>query len=141
MVLAVIAINTVSTGGLVAVTLRQRPAMGAPVKPAVDPGPGPMLRMEPLIIQLRRTREDNSERYLRLSLDFEMQNEADRSAYLSRLSRVNDSLLSFFSDQSVAEVKGGPGLEHIKAVVAERLKAILPGHAPKKVYITDFLIQ
>src|SRR4051812_2241183 len=99
MVLAVIAINTVSTGGLVAVTLRGRPASGreAPAKP--DAGPGPILRMEPLIIQLRRSAEDNGERYLRVAFDLEMRTETDRSLFLSRQARISDSLISYFSDR------------------------------------------
>jgi flagellar basal body-associated protein FliL len=140
MVLAVIAINTVSTGGLVAVTLRQRPAIGAPASKE-SLAPGPMLRMEPLIIQLRRGREDNSERYLRIAFDLEMKNDVDRSAYLSRLARVNDALISYFSDQCASDLRGRAGLEHIKEAMASRLKIILPGHMPKMIYVTDYLIQ
>jgi flagellar basal body-associated protein FliL len=141
MVLAVIAINTVSTGGLVAVTLRGRPASGREAPAKADAGPGPILRMEPLIIQLRRSAEDNGERYLRVAFDLEMRTETDRSLFLSRQARINDSLISYFSDRTAGELRGGSGLAVLKEALVERLKPILPGHLPRMVYITDFLIQ
>jgi flagellar basal body-associated protein FliL len=141
MVLAVIAINTVSTGGLVAVTLRGRPAAGHAASSKPDAGPGPMLRMEPLIIQLRRAENDNGERYLRVAFDLEMRTETDRSMLLSRQARINDSLISYFSDRTAGELRGGSGLTVLKEALLDRLKPILPGHLPRMVYITDFLIQ
>lgn len=142
MALAVIAINTVSTGGLVAVTLRQRPAIvAAHGKSEAESPPGPVLRMEPLIIQLRRTPEDTGERYLRVAFDLEMKNDADRSLVVSRQGPINDALIGYFSDRTADELRGGAGLAHLKNAVVERLKPIVPGHLPRTVYITDFLIQ
>jgi flagellar basal body-associated protein FliL len=141
MVLAVIAINSATTGGLVAVTLRRPAGVGPAVVKAADAAPGPMLRMEPLVIQLRRGGQDSGERYLRVAFDLEMKNDHDRSAFLSRMSRINDSLITYFSDRTAADLRGGDGLVAIKDALTDRLRPILPGHLPKKVYITDFLIQ
>ena len=141
MALAVVAINTVTTGGLVAVTLRQRPAAATPVAREAEAAPGPVLRMESLIIQLRREGEDSGERYLRVAFDLEMKNDADRSLFVSRQARVNEALIYYFSDRTPTDLRGGAGLAHIKQAVQDLLTTIVLGHGPKTVYITDFLIQ
>jgi flagellar basal body-associated protein FliL len=139
--LAVMAINTVPTGGLVVLTIRQ----GRPVDGGAQVGdpnaPGPMVRMEPLIIQLKPGPDDVNERYLRVAFDVELKSQADRFAYQRQLSRINDGLISYFSDHTPDDLRGGRGLAHIKAVLEAQVARLLPGRAPKTVYITDFLLQ
>jgi flagellar basal body-associated protein FliL len=143
MALAVITINTVPTGGLVVLTLRQsRGAIhqGREGHRSVD-STGPVFRMDSIILQLRRGAGDQSERYLRVAFDLEMKNDADRSILASRLTRVNDTLLSYFSDRTADELRGAGGILHVKEAVLGRLAGVLSGHTPKMVYVTDFLIQ
>jgi flagellar basal body-associated protein FliL len=139
--LAVMAINTVPTGGLVVLTIRQgRPIDGG--AQANDPNaPGPMLRMEPLIIQLKPGPDDAGERYLRVAFDLEMKSYADRAAFQRQLPRINDGIISYFSDHTPDDLRGGHGLAHVKAALEAQVAHVLPGHAPKTVYITDFLLQ
>jgi flagellar basal body-associated protein FliL len=140
MVLAVLAVNTASTGGLVVLAVNQGHARSAHVRSdaAVT---GPMLQMEPFVIQLRRGASDNGERYLRVAFDLELRTEADRSAFNHYSARVNDALISYFSDHTVEELRGANGLMHVKEALFTQLEKVIPGHTPKTVYITDFLIQ
>src|SRR5205814_2211312 len=116
-------------------------AVGVAQTSTADAASAVVLRMEPLIIQLRRGGEDTGERYLRVAFDLEMKNESDRSAFLARQTRINDALITYFSDRTAVELRGGSGLDTIKEALVGRLKTVLPGHLPKMVYITDFLIQ
>lgn len=140
--LAVITINTVPTGGLVVLTIRQ--SQGSFLRSdgveAVQPT-GPVFPMEAIVLQLRRGPTDKDEHYLRVAFDLEMKNEADRSLLASRMSQVNDCLLSYFSDLTAQQLRGAGGILHVKEAVLVRLKGVLSGHTPKTVYITDFLIQ
>ena len=101
-------------------------------------GPGPMVKLENFVIQLKAV---DSERYVRVAFDLELGSEPDKEIIQARLSQIRDSIISYFSDRTLDELRGSDGMDHIKQMLLKRLDAVVPGHRIKAIYITDFIIQ
>ncbi len=108
--------------------------------PAADPNgvPGPILKLENFIIQLRGT---DTDRYVRVAFDLELGTEADRAAVQARMPHIRDAIISYFSDRSLDELRGSEGMERIKLAVSKKLDDILAAHRVKSVFITELVIQ
>jgi flagellar FliL protein len=101
-------------------------------------GPGPMVKLENFVIQLKAV---DSERYVRVAFDLELAAEPDKDVIQARLSHIRDSIISYFSDRTLDELRGSDGMDHIKQTLLKRLDGVVPGHRIKAIYITDFIIQ
>ena len=101
-------------------------------------GPGPMVKLENFVIQLKAV---DSERYVRVAFDLELGQPTDEEVIKNRLSQIRDSIISYFSDRTLDELRGSDGMDHIKSTLLKRLDGIVPGHRIKAIYITDFIIQ
>jgi flagellar FliL protein len=102
------------------------------------PKPGPILKLENFVIQLRGVDQD---RYVRISFDIEVSAEIDRDAVQTRLPQIRDSVISFFSDRTLDELRGSEGIERTKMSIMKRMEEIVPGRRVRALYITDFIIQ
>jgi flagellar protein FliL len=107
---------------------------------AADPNgaPGPILKLDNFIIQLRGT---DTDRYVRVAFDLELTAEADRAALQARMPHIRDAIISYFSDRSLDELRGSEGMDRIKLAVAKKLDDILAAHRVKSVFITELVIQ
>ena len=156
--------NTLLVGGVLMFVMKKQPAgVGAPAaaaaaegehgggehgeKPAEGKagehggpggGPGPMVKLENFVIQLKAV---DSERYVRVAFDLELGAETDKDVIQARLSHIRDAVISYFSDRTLDELRGSDGMEHIKATLLKRLDGVVPGHRIKAIYITDFIVQ
>jgi flagellar protein FliL len=106
--------------------------------PGTPPGPGPILKLENFVIQLRGVDQD---RYIRLAFDIEVSTEADREVVQKRLAQIRDTVISYFSDRTLDELRGSEGIERTKAAIIKRLDEIVPGRRIRALYITDLIIQ
>ena len=108
--------------------------------PLVDPtgAPGPILKLENFIIQLRGT---DTDRYVRVAFDLELGVESDRGAVQARMPHIRDAIISYFSDRSLDELRGSEGMDRIKLAVAKKLDEILGAHRVRSVFITELVIQ
>ena len=117
----------------------EKPAEGKPGEHgAPGGGPGPMVKLENFVIQLKAV---DSERYVRVAFDLELTAEPDKDVIQARLSHIRDSIISYFSDRTLDELRGSDGMEHIKTTLLKRLDGVVPGHRIKAIYITDFIVQ
>jgi flagellar FliL protein len=105
---------------------------------AADPAPGPTLKLDNFIIQLKAVESD---RYVRVAFDMELGAESDRAFVTARMSPIRDAVIAFFSDRTLEELRGSAGLEHTKEELLRRLESVAPGHRIKALYITDFVVQ
>jgi flagellar FliL protein len=101
-------------------------------------GPGTMVKLENFVIQLKAV---DAERYVRVAFDLELGQPTDEEVIKNRISQIRDSIISYFSDRTLDELRGSDGMEHIKQTLLKRLDGVVPGHRIKAVYITDFIIQ
>jgi flagellar FliL protein len=100
--------------------------------------PGPILKLENFVIQLRGVDQD---RYVRVSFDMEINADADREVVQARLPQIRDSIITYFSDRTLDELRGSDGIERTKMALMKRLEEIVPGRRVRALYITDFIIQ
>jgi flagellar FliL protein len=107
---------------------------------AADPAgaPGPMLKLENFIIQLRGT---DTDRYVRVAFDLELTSEADRAPLQAHMPHIRDAIITYFSDRSIDELRGSEGMERVKAAVAKRLDDLLGSMRVRAVFITELVIQ
>jgi flagellar FliL protein len=107
---------------------------------AADPSgaPGPILKLENFIIQLRGT---DTDRYVRVAFDLELTAEPDRALVQARMPHIRDAIISYFSDRSLDELRGSEGMDRIKLAVAKKLDDILAAHRVRSVFITELVIQ
>jgi flagellar FliL protein len=99
---------------------------------------GPILKLENFVIQLRGIDQD---RYVRVSFDMEVTSDPDREVVQARLPQIRDSVISYFSDRSLDELRGSEGIEKTKTAIMKRLEEIVPGRRVRALYLTDFIIQ
>jgi flagellar FliL protein len=128
------------TGGKEEGTSKTDPAGHGAGAAAADPAgaPGPILKLENFIIQLRGT---DTDRYVRVAFDLELSGESDRSHVQGRMPHIRDAIISYFSDRSLDELRGSEGMDRIKLAVSKKLDDILAAHRVKSVFITELVIQ
>lgn len=107
---------------------------------SADPNgaPGPILKLENFIIQLRGT---DTDRYVRVAFDLELGGEGDRAPVQARMPHIRDAIISYFSDRALDELRGSEGMDRIKQAVSKKLDEILAAHRVRSVFITELVIQ
>jgi flagellar FliL protein len=145
-------VNVAMMGAVLFMVMRKPSAASAPViveAPAAGehgetaagghgPGPGPVLKLENFVIQLRGVDQD---RYVRVAFDLEVTTDTDKEVVQSRLPQIRDSVITYFSDRTLDELRGSDGIERTKASLMKRLDDIVPGRRIRALYVTDFIIQ
>jgi len=147
----ILVVNVVMMGAVLFMVMR-KPAASAPasVEPAAPsehgeaagaphgPGPGPVLKLENFVIQLRGVDQD---RYVRVAFDVEVTTDADKEVVQTRLPQIRDSVITYFSDRTLDELRGSDDIERTKTALMKRLEEIVPGRRIRALYVTDFIIQ
>jgi flagellar FliL protein len=100
--------------------------------------PGPILKLENFVIQLKTV---DTDRYVRLAFDLEVGNDKDKEAVTAHLSHIRDLVISYFADRTLDELRGSEAMERTKATLIKRIDDIVPGHRIKNIFVTDFIVQ
>jgi flagellar FliL protein len=100
--------------------------------------PGPILKLENFVIQLKTVDQD---RYVRLAFDVEVGTEEDKNALTAHLSHIRDLVIAFFADRTLDELRGSEAMERTKATLIKKIDEIVPGQRIKNLFITDFIVQ
>ena len=146
-------VNVAMMGAVLLMVMR-RPAASAPAssEPAASSGhgeatsaghvsgaaPGPILKLDNFVIQLRGVDQD---RYVRVAFDMEVGSDGDKEVVQARLPQIRDSIITYFSDRTLDELRGSEGIERTKTALMKRLDEVVPGRRVHALYITDFIIQ
>lgn len=101
-------------------------------------GPGPTLRLDTFIVQVRATEGD---RYAHMTIDLELGSEADKKSVENRMPRVRDAVIGHLSDRTEDELRGSEGLGQLKEALLKKMEEIVPGHRVKALFVTEFIIQ
>lgn len=107
---------------------------------AFDPGaePGPMMQLEPFVLNLD---EPERARYLRLSTSLELETEDAMSALQARMPRLRDRFISHLSSQSVAGLSSAEDKDRLREELLEITRGLVGARAVRAVYFTEFIIQ
>ncbi len=154
-------VNSVLLAAVLAVLLL-RPSLGAPKAPAADPAedgrgekaakkddgkkpekgeraaPGPVVKLPDFVVHLRDPEVD---RYARISIEVEVADEKAKEALTSRLPAVRDSFITYLSDRTTADLRGGENIARAKSDLAERLRDAAPGAPVKSLFVTELVVQ
>ena len=67
--------------------------------------------------------------------------DADKEVVQAHLPQIRDSVITYFSDRTLDELRGSDGIERTKVALMKRLDEIVPGRRVHALYVTDFIIQ
>lgn len=105
---------------------------------AEEGGPGPSLRLDNFIVQVRAPEGD---RYAHLTMEVEVGAEGDKKLFENRMPRIRDAVIAYLADRSEDELRGSEGLGQVKEALVKKLDEIVPGHRVRGLFITEFIIQ
>jgi flagellar FliL protein len=105
---------------------------------ADEGGPGPSMRLDNFIVQVRATEGD---RYAHLTMELEVGAESDKKSFESRMPRIRDTVIGYLADRSEDELRGSEGLGQVKEALLKKIDDIVPGHRIRGLFITEFIIQ
>jgi flagellar FliL protein len=111
---------------------------GGPAKKGAYAPPGPILKLENFVIQLKTV---DADRYVRLAFDIEVANDVDKQAVTDHLSHIRDLVITYFADRTLDELRGSEAMERTKATLIKRIDDLVPGRRIKNLFITDFIVQ
>jgi flagellar protein FliL len=109
-----------------------------PAKKGAYAPPGPILKLENFVIQLKTV---DADRYVRLAFDIEVANDVDKQAVTDHLSHIRDLVITYFADRTLDELRGSEAMERTKATLIKRIDDLVPGRRIKNLFITDFIVQ
>ncbi len=112
--------------------------VGAGKDRAGEPGPGPMVSVDNIVVHLRNPEMD---RYARVAFNVELSKPDDLASFQSALPRVRDAMISLLSDRTAEQLAGSAGLKALKDDVTARTSAVIGEGHVRGVYITDFVVQ
>jgi flagellar FliL protein len=138
-----------------------RPTSGAPRPPAADPAedgrektakkddgkkpekgeraaPGPVVKLPDFVVHLR---DPEMDRYARISIEVEVADEKAKEALTSRLPAIRDSFITYLSDRTTADLRGGENIARAKSELAERLRDAAPGAPVRSLFVTELVVQ
>ncbi len=85
--------------------------------------------------------DKDADRYLKVTIILEIENEQVKQEVEKRLPQIKDSITTLLFTKTSRELKTAEGVEKLKEEILRRVNAILPLGGVKNVYFTDFVIQ
>ena len=85
--------------------------------------------------------DKDADRYLKVTIILEIENEQVKQEVEKRLPQIKDSITTLLFTKTSRELRTAEGVEKLKEEILRRVNAILPLGGVKNVYFTDFVIQ
>ncbi|SNZ08092.1 flagellar FliL protein [Persephonella hydrogeniphila] len=85
--------------------------------------------------------DKDADRYLKVTVILEIENEQVKQEVEKRLPQIKDSITTLLLTKTSRELRTAEGVERLKEEILRRVNAILPLGGVKNVYFTDFVIQ
>ncbi len=99
---------------------------------------GQMVSIKPFVVNLA---DDDTDRYLKVTVEFEVKDEATVTACEANMAKMKDVLISLFSSKTFGQVRDIKGKIKLRQEVAIRANEILGSNSIKYVYFTEFIVQ
>ncbi|RMA97482.1 flagellar basal body-associated FliL family protein [Hydrogenothermus marinus] len=100
--------------------------------------PGIMYDLGTFIVNLA---DRDADRYLKITIVLEVENEQVKMEVDKRLPQIKDTITTLLLTKTSEEIKTAEGMELLKEEIIKRVNAILPLGGVKNVYFTEFVIQ
>ena len=105
---------------------------------APDAGIGITIPLETFIVNLA---EKGGNRYLRVTMELELSDEALKAEIERRLPQVRDALLMILPSKQIEEISTVEGKAALREQIIERLNEFLKAGQVTNIYFTEFVIQ
>ncbi|MBM4244993.1 MAG: flagellar basal body protein FliL [Deltaproteobacteria bacterium] len=97
--------------------------------------------MRPLDPFLANLADENTSRYLKLSLQVEFVDSEPPAAFDTRLPQIRDVILTLVTSKTFADIRTAEGKERLREDVIDRINHVLAQDAVKSIYFTEFIVQ
>ncbi len=85
--------------------------------------------------------DKDADRYLKINIFLEIENERVKMELEKRLPQIKDAITTLLITKTSEDLKTSEGMELLKEEIIKRVNAILPLGGVKNVYFTEFVIQ
>ena len=108
------------------------------------PGPstssemGPLFPLKSFIVNLQ---EREGERYLKVTIELELENDTLTEELTKRTPQVQDTVIALLSSKSYEEISSLSGKQVLKAEIKARVNRVLTSGRIRRVYFTEFVVQ
>ncbi len=99
---------------------------------------GPLVPLEPFVVNLA---DPMGRRYLKMTLDVEVLDEAASADLATAMPKVKDSLLLLLSSKSFEDIGSMDRKLELKNEIVDRLNLVLGKGRVRNVYFTEFVVQ
>ena len=117
---------------------------GMPAEQAGNQAPrhelGVLMGMGEIIVTLRGE-GTQSPRYLRISIDLELSNQAAVQTASARLPILRDTVIMVLAERTAADLSRPEGMKGLRDELMRRLDERLPGNILRHIYFSDLVIQ
>jgi flagellar FliL protein len=111
-----------------------QPGQGAAVKQSL----GPIYTLDTFIVNLA---DKGGKRYLRVSIDLELQNPEMQVELVKRLPQVRDSILMILPSKRFDDISSMDGKVALRGEILETLNGFLTQGKITKIYFKEFVVQ
>lgn len=105
---------------------------------AKDENFGIICELEPFIVNLL---DREGKRYLKTTIEFEVENEAIKKELTRRTPQVRDAILLLLTSKSFEDISKPEGKLRLKTELIVRINQILPRTGIRTLYFTEFVVQ
>lgn len=142
-VLALLALNLVLTGGVAFKTLTAKPAAAAVCGAAVASEPsrevtGPLVAIDPFVVNLN---EPGSPRYLKVTMQAEVADRAATRIFEKSKQLIRDELLRYLSGLTVADTLGPANKDKIRGDLEAAVTGIIGENRLHRMIFAEFVVQ
>lgn len=99
---------------------------------------GPLHRMDTFIVNLAG---DSGSRYLKVTMNFELNKEEVTKELISRQPQVRDVILTLLSSKGFGDVQSTSGKYALREEIVSRVNEVLAVGQIRRVFFTEFVVQ
>ena len=104
----------------------------------VDKLLGPIFSLDTFIVNLA---DPGGKRYLRVTIDLELDSDELESEITKRLPQVRDSILTILPTKHFADISSAKGKTALRDQMLERINGLLAGGQITNIYFKEFVVQ
>ena len=99
---------------------------------------GIICELEPFLVNLL---DREGKRYLKTTIEFEVENEDIKKELARRTPQLRDAILMLLTSKSFEDISKPEGKLRLKTEIIVRINQILPGAGIRTLYFTEFVVQ
>ena len=146
-VLALLALNLLVTGGVAFKTLTAKPAAAAAAPAACGPEvpterarevTGPLVAIDPFVVNLN---EPGSPRYLKVTMQAELADRAATRTFEKSKQLIRDEMLRYLSGLTVADTLGPDNKDRIRDDLEAAVASVIGANRLNRMIFAEFVVQ